>query len=203
MHTNHLDEDTDGGLVAADEAPEVLTPEAIASTVDGELDNLLADYKEERVAADQADTDETEDQIDSLDALLSESITSVREEREAREARKRLKDRYRSGVSAAQIAEDAQRVAEWEARHEWRDVFNVALFERHRCACGRQQTIFRQLMREQEHRHVKETRRWVVAEASLANLPNRVLVQKWDTPMCTNCAEPAGFPFTNVKEWEA
>ena len=78
--------------------------------------------------------------FDDLEALLGEAKAAEREAREAKEARERAK---RGGLTPSQRAEDEARLRDWEARHEWRDVANVALFERHRCACGRQQPIAR------------------------------------------------------------
>lgn len=135
-----------------------------------------------------------------LDDLLAESLAAAREEAEAKQARERAK---RGGQSASEAAEDAERIRRWELAHEWKAVANVALFERHTCACGRHQTIFRQLMTRQQHRHLRDSQRWQRVDASLANLPNEVVVQKWETPMCPACAPQAGFEFRNVTEWVA
>ena len=137
---------------------------------------------------------------DPLNELLAESLAATREQLEAKAARERAK---RGGLSAAQQAEDAERIRRWELAHEWKAVANVALFERHTCACGRHQTIFRQLMTRQQHRHLRDSQRWQRADASLADLPNEVVVQKWKTPMCPACAPQAGFEFRNVTEWVA
>lgn len=140
--------------------------------------------------------------FDDLEALLGEAKAAERQAHEVKEARERVK---RGGLTPAQRAEDEARLREWEARNEWRDVANVALFERHRCACGRQQTIFRQLMRKQAHRHLRDSARYVQADAQLAALPQEILVQKWNTPMCTECSPCMGFDFKtmNVKEYVA
>ena len=134
-----------------------------------------------------------------LDELLEESMAAARERLEAKAAHDRAK---RGGQSAAEQAEDAERIRRWELAHEWKTVANVALFERHTCACGRHQTIFRQLMTRQQHRHLRGSQRWQQADASIANLPNEVVVQKWETPMCPACAPHAGFEFRNVTEWQ-
>jgi len=137
---------------------------------------------------------------DPLNELLAESLAAAREQLEAKAARERAK---RGGLSAAQQPEDAERIRRWELAHEWKAVANVAMFERHTCACGRHQTIFRQLMTRQQHRHLRDSQRWQRADASLADLPNEVVVQKWETPMCPACAPQAGFEFRNVTEWQA
>lgn len=149
-----------------------------------ELDDLLA---------------ESTSTVDPLDELLAESLVATREAQEAKAARERAK---RGGLSAAQQAEDNDRIRRWELAHEWKAVANAALFERHSCACGKHQTIFRQLMTRQQHRHLRDSQRWQQADASIANLPNEVVVQKWETPMCPACAPQAGFEFRNVTEWK-
>lgn len=153
--------------------------------IDTELDDLL--------------TESTDSSADPLAELLAESLAATREALEAKAARERAK---RGGQSPAQQAEDAERIRRWELAHEWKPVANVALFERHTCACGRHQTIFRQLMTRQQHRHLRDSQRWQQAEASIASLPNEIVVQKWESPMCPACAPQAGFEFRNVTEWQ-
>lgn len=160
------------------------TPAKSAS--DPDLESLLA---------------ESEPESDPLAELLAESLTATREAAEAKAARERRK---RGGQSATEAAEDAERLRRWELAHEWRPVANVALFERHTClTCGQHQTIFRQLMQRQQHRHLRDSQRWQQVEASLASLPNEVVVQTWETPMCPACAAQAGFSFDRVTEWSA
>lgn len=137
---------------------------------------------------------------DPLDELLAESMAATKEALEAKLARERRK---RGGQSAEQQAEDAERIRRWELAHEWKPVANVAMFERHVCACGRHQTIFRQLMTRQQHRHLRDSQRWQQADAALTDLPNEVVVQKWETPMCPACSPQVGFEFRNVTEWQA
>lgn len=155
-------------------------------TVDTDLEDLLEES--------QADSS------DPLDELLAESLAATREALEAKQARERRK---RGGQSAEQQAEDAERIRRWELAHEWKAVANVALFERYTCACGRHQTIFRQLMTRQQHRHLRDSQRWQQADAALADLPNEVVVQKWSTPMCPACSPQVGFEFRDVTEWQA
>lgn len=151
-----------------------------------ELDDLLEESLEES--------------DDPLNELLAESLAATREALEAKAARERRK---RGGQSAEQQAEDAERIRRWELAHEWKAIANVALFERYTCACGRHQTIFRQLMTRQQHRHLRDSQRWQQADAALADLPNEVVVQKWETPMCPACSPQVGFEFRNVTEWQA
>ena len=139
-----------------------------------------------------------DDEVDPLDELLAESMATVKDQLEAKLARERLK---RGGNTAAQQAEDAERIRRWELANEWQAVANVALFERHRCNCGRQQTIFRQLMQRQQHRYLRDSTRWQAVEAINAELPKEVVVQKWATPMCTECSPQSGFVFEHVTEW--
>lgn len=169
------------------------TPGAAVQAPSPSLEDLLHEATDP-VAEEQAA------EIDPLDELLSESLAEVAEQRATKDARERLK---RGGATATQRAEDEERIRRWEALHEWKAVANVAQFERHKCACGRQQTIFRQLMTRQVHRHLKVVR-WQQAETTLADLPNEIVVQKWETPMCTYCADTRGFDFKtqSVKEWE-
>ena len=105
---------------------------------DTDLEDLLA----------ESQADDSPDDSDPLAELLAESLAATREALEAKQARERAK---RGGQSAAEAAEDAERIRRWELAHEWKAVANVALFERHTCACGRHQTIFRQLMTRQQH----------------------------------------------------
>lgn len=150
---------------------------------DNELDSLLA---------------ESVEGLDPLDALLAESMETVKQNKEAKLARERLK---RGGQSAAQIAEDAERIRQWELAHEWTIVANVAFWERHECdGCGHHQTIFRQFMHRQVHNRMAKTERWVEADKMSAEHPSETLVQKWSTPMCPRCCEQQGFPFRNVQE---
>jgi hypothetical protein len=137
----------------------------------------------------------TPNDFSDLEALLTEATTAQRDAARVKEARERAK---RGGLAPQERAEDEARIRAWEARNEWQDAANVACFERYRCACGRQQTIFRQLMRRQTHRHLKQgATRWIEATESLASLPSEIVVKRWNTPMCTTCAPAAGFDFTH------
>lgn len=170
----------------------------VAQTNSDETDELKELLAESPTFSDDPEADSEGAESDPLDDLLAESLAASREALEAKLARERRK---RGGQSAEQQAEDAERIRRWELAHEWRPVANVALFERHECACGKHHTIFRQLMTRQRHRHLRDSQRWQQADAALADLPNEVVVQKWETPMCPTCAPQAGFEFRRVTEW--
>lgn len=157
-----------------------------------ELDDLLT-TKPSATEPEGSDPDD----LPALDDLLAESTEQSKLERAVKEAKERRK--RGGGLSS----EDLARLAKWESKHEWRDSGNTALFEKTHCqGCGRNQTVFSQLMRRHEHRHLRATERWVVATAVDPKLPNEVAVRKFIVGMCTNCCHQAGFVFQNVKEWE-
>lgn len=144
--------------------------------------------------------------FDDLDFLLTESVALRNEEREAKAAQERLRRRSASGRTAEEVAEDEARVREWELKHQWEAIAAVALFEKHKCMnCGRSQTIFRQLMLKQQHRHLPDTLRWQQVDQlpDGVELPAEIQVQKWETGMCTHCAAEFGFDFKQVavSEW--
>lgn len=155
-----------------------------------ELDDLLT------TKPSSTEPSEDSDDLPDLDDLLAEAKAEQREARELKEARERRK---RGGALSE---EDLARLREWEAKHEWRDISNTALFNKYHCTgCGRNQTTFSRLMRRQEHRHLRNTERWTTVQDIDPDLPNEVAVQKWTVGMCTNCCHQAGFEFKNVKEW--
>lgn len=139
--------------------------------------------------------------MDDLDDLLAESLQQAAERKAVKESQKKLKA---AGANSRELQEDRERVERWQAEHAWTPVANVALYERHKCECGRQQTIFRHLMRRETHKHMRTVQRFIAVEESLANLPNEVAVQKWKVPQCTYCAQEKGFHLGsgNVYEWE-
>jgi hypothetical protein len=159
--------------------------------------SLLSEY--EGVAALTAEA--PSDGVADLDELLAESLDQVREERAVKATRQRVRKSGWTGVDPA----DAERIRRWELANEWLAVANVALFHRYRCInCSRQQTVFGQLMLRQEHRHLRNTQRWQRTDTNRADLPSEVVVQKWVTPMCTECAYLAGFEMGKgkVTEWK-
>lgn len=157
-----------------------------------ELDDLLA----EGLPAKGAPAQDQDLEI-SLDELLAESLEQAREEKEA----KAVAERRKRGGTLSE--EDLARIRAWEAKHEWKPMANVALFDKTTCnGCGRQQTIFTALLQRQEHRHLKDAMRWTAVESVDPKLPNEVAVKKYRAGMCTNCCERAGFTFNVVKEWQ-
>lgn len=176
-------------------------PPPPVQTPDDDLDDLLEESLEAEAEAEPASETEAD-----LDDLLAESVALRDDAKAAAEARDRLRKRHAgSGRSAAEIAADEARVREWELRNDWEATANVALFERYKCQCGRQQTIFRQIMQRQVHRQYQATERWQVVETTDPDLPSEIMVQKWTTGMCTNCASDHGFDFQTlpVGEWSA
>lgn len=137
---------------------------------------------------------------DDLAALLEESLADKREG----DALKAARDRQRKGGSSSkQIAEDLLLVRSWEAKHAWQAEAVVAVFERHECGnCRAHQTIFRQFMLMERHRRLAATVHYIQLEEERPELPQRVAVQKWTTPMCVRCHGEFDFQFTNLIEWE-
>lgn len=125
-----------------------------------------------------------------LESLLAESMGAVADERATRAARERLK---RGGQSALERAEDAARVAAWEAAHEWEAIASVAMFEDSRCKCGMSARRFAGLFTREAHRHLKTAERWRRVEASDAKLPNETALRVIYSPMCESCAFDKGW----------
>ena len=118
-------------------------------------------------------------------------------------ATKAARDRIKRGGPAKHglLPDDLARIAEWEARHEWRAEANIALFERETCeSCETVSERFVQLMRLEAHRHLRDSHRIVRTAKSDASLPNRVYVQSRMVPMCPDCAESKGWLLANAHE---
>lgn len=139
------------------------------------------------------------DPLDDLDALLEESMGTVKQEAAARAARERLK---RGGQSAAERLEDAARIREWEDRNEWRTVANAAVFVQYECACGSLHSVFGGLFAEQDHRHLRQAKRWAAIAQAKADLPNHTFIRAVATPVCYDCAGEKGWSFGNATVWE-
>ena len=138
--------------------------------------------------------------LPSLDDLLSESLGSVKETAAAAAARKRL---ARGGLSQAEREADAQRIREWEAKHEWEDVANVALFRVYECGCGSSYKIFEGMYRRQLHRHLKHgAQRHLACELADAKLPNETAIRTSEVEVCGKCLASKGWDLTNAAEWE-
>lgn len=138
--------------------------------------------------------------LPSLDDLLSESLGSVKETAAAAAARKRL---ARGGLSAVEREADAQRIREWEAKHEWEDVANVALFRAYDCSCGASYKLFEGMYRRQLHRHLKHgAQRHLACELADAKLPNETALRISEVEVCGKCMDSKGWDLTNAAEWE-
>lgn len=136
-----------------------------------------------------------------LDDLLAESVAQADQAKLATAARARLKSQ--SG-SAAERAEDAARIARWEAEREWDQKANVALFHDFACSCGETRTsVFQGLFIRETHKELGHgSQRWRRVEAATAGLPNEVAVRCMEVPICMDCAEGKGWMVENVTEWE-
>jgi len=138
------------------------------------------------------------DDFSDLNDLLADALSAQKEIADAKAAKDRQK---RGGGSSQERAADAERIARWEAAHEWRAVANVALFHRFSCACGAHSTVFEQLMVRQQHRHLRDSYRWQLTKTAHAELPNEVTIRKTSSPVCPKCAESKGWVFSNITEW--
>ena len=129
---------------------------------------------------------EDTDTLDSLDNLLTESLDTVRAGEEARGARERLR---RGGQSTAERAEDAARIAAWEAAHEWSPVANVGVFMHTVCACGRRgEEFLSSLMVRETHRTQKFTQRWRAVSAwTNPRLQKEVMSKELPILACGGC----------------
>lgn len=138
--------------------------------------------------------------FDDLNALLGEAMAATKETEQAKLARERLK---RGGLSAAEREADAARIADWEARHEWRAEANVALFVEITCeTCNTYSTSFSHFMQRQVHRHLRDSQRWTTVDNCKADLPNEVVLQKKLTAMCDECAPAKGWLLESATTWE-
>lgn len=144
------------------------------------------------------------DDFADLNAAIADQIKLKADAAAAKIARDRVK---RGGPAAAGLlAEDLARIADWEARHEWKAEANIALFERETCTtCETVSERFVQFMRLEAHRHLRDSHRIVRAANADAGLPNRVYVQPRLVAMCPDCAEAKGWLLANAHEvdWTA
>lgn len=137
------------------------------------------------------------DDFDDLEALLAQATTEHAEKQLAKKSLERLR---RGGQSAEQVREDAARVAEWQARHEWRAVANVARFEEQRCdRCA--STAYHQegLFTRRVHRHLAATQDWIRTEVMDSDLPNETWIKRVHVPFCAECCDEVGFSWQG--EW--
>jgi len=187
------------------------------------MSTLLPDELEEGLATDTeqlpADTEDVEDDSDEaitgllgellgvdestepdpLDALLEESMETVREAKEAKAARERAK---RGGQTAAEQAEDTERIRRWELANEWKAVANVAVFDRAICSCGARSSVFSQLMVRQQHRHLRDSQRWQASTKNLVDLPSETVFRERAVRMCAACAPVHGFDLVTATIWK-
>lgn len=176
-----------------DELEEGLPAASDQSTeLEDDSDEALTDLLEGLMEADEAEAD-------PLDALLEESMGAVREAKEAKAARERVK---RGGQTAAEQAEDAERIRRWELANEWKAVANVAVFGRHVCSCGHVSLSFSQLMVRQQHRHLRDSQRWQASTKNSAGLPSETVIRERAVLMCGDCAPVHGFNMQNPTIWK-
>lgn len=141
------------------------------------------------------------DDMSELDDLLEEAMAGQRDAAAAKAARERLK---RGGLSAAERAEDAARIAAWEAAHEWEAVASVAVWHQLRCSCvtAMSVTVFQGLFTRETHRRLKALQRWRRVEAADAKLPPETAIRVVPVPMCAACSEGKGWSFDNAYLWK-
>jgi hypothetical protein len=174
------------------------TPNAFELEQDAQLEDLL-DAPARKPQPDAAEPDEPDADFDDLNALLAESLTTVKETAEAKIARERLK---RGGITAEERRADAERIAAWEAKHEWLDVANVGQFSRFSCGCGTSYTVFTQLMVRQRHRHLRDSFRWQQQQTAQAALPNETVIADYPVKTCAGCADSKGWIMAHATEWK-
>jgi hypothetical protein len=138
--------------------------------------------------------------LPDLSDLLAESVASVKESAEAKASRQRI---ARGGLSTAEREADAQRIRDWEAKHEWQDVANVALFHVFECGCGASCKVFEGMYRRQTHRHLKHgAQRHVAVGTAMASLQNETAVRVTEVEVCGKCLAEKGWDLTNAADWE-
>lgn len=174
-----------------------------AHTAEDALNVLLAASLEqandeaEAVSREQADGEAAgeplavDEGFDELEALLQESLQPVREKQALRANREKL---ARGGLSANERKEIEAKVREWEARLEWDNEANVALFHRQTCSkCELTWTTFSTLLLRQSHKTKADTQRWIASSVELAALPNEVAFRDQTVGMCWNCCDSRGY----------
>lgn len=138
--------------------------------------------------------------LPDLNDLLAESVASVKESAEAKASRQRI---ARGGLSTAEREADAQRIRDWEAKHEWQDAANVALFRVYECGCGASCKVFEGMYRRQTHRHLKHgAQRHVAVDTAVASLQNETAVRVTEVEVCGKCLAEKGWDLTNAADWE-
>ena len=127
--------------------------------------------------------------------LLADAMATRSAAQAAKSAKERMsKGGGFAGYTAEQLAEDAKRIADWEAKHEWTEVANVAAFtESHCLRCGDYSYLFTGLMRRRTHRHQKGAMSWVKVKEQRADLPNEISLDEIEVPFCAECCDQVGF----------
>lgn len=138
-------------------------------------------------------------QPDDLETLFAEAMHGARESAEAKNARERIK---RGGLSAVERAADAERIRQWELKHEWIAVANVAAFEEHVCmACDTAHRVFTGVLIRQRHRNLQNgAMRWQPGTVK-TGLASEVAIRRIEQPMCEDCAESNGWDLSTWTTW--
>lgn len=161
-----------------------------------ELEELLsqsiaAPNDEDDAVAEKQGVEDEGEPLDTLDALLAESIAELEGKRKLRELRQRA---VKPGLSTRERQEIEAKVREWEARIEWQDEANVALFTRQLCAhCGTVAFPFNSMLRRQSHKTVKSSMRWITVEDLNPHLPREAVLRDRTVPFCQVCAEDSNW----------
>jgi len=137
--------------------------------------------------------------LPALGDLLAQATATQRDSKARDTAKRRL---ALGQGSAEERAADAARIRDWESKHEWQAVANVALFHVYDCECGKSSKIFEGLYRRETHRHLKHgAQRHVAVDSAMADLPNEVAIRTTDIEVCGACMDAKGWDLTNATEW--
>lgn len=132
------------------------------------------------------------DDFADLNAAIAVQLETRSLAAEAKAAKARLQ---RTPPNSAEAAADRARIAEWEARHEWKATAVLAVFEREECTtCETTSERFVQFLREDLHRREAGARRLQAIPEPTERLPIRPAMQRRLVPMCPDCA-PTLFDF--------
>lgn len=132
------------------------------------------------------------DDFADLNAAIAVQLETRSLAAEAKAAKARLQ---RTPPNSAEAAADRARIAEWEARHEWKATAVLAVFEREECTtCETTSERFVQFLREDLHRREAGARRLQAVAEPSKGLPIRPAMQRRLVQMCPDCA-PVLFDF--------
>ncbi len=142
--------------------------------------------------------------MDELELLLQESVNLQTEKKKVAEAQKRRKQVF--GVTASERAEDAERIAAWEAAHVWRSEAAVARFLEQECLhCGDCQYLFSGLLERQSSRtaqRMDRAKRWIAVDTINPDLPKETMLVRREVDFCMECVEEHGFDLGKA-QWES